>query len=84
MSGSDSWGIHQMNTQSKLKTRKFSVSIINLKDPLYKQWAWCDQSFQNNWGYECRAGPGPSSRTYSIIFYFNSEEDKVKFILKWI
>ena len=63
----------------------FKVRIAKVENPMIKEWTWCDKKFNGDnskWGYKVDVGPEPA--TYSITFFFSTEEDKVKFILRWI
>lgn len=65
-----------MNSISLKKLQIF----VDLEDPAYNIWEWCNQNFPNNFVTLTLIDAVPTS---ILRFYFSNEDNKILFILRW-
>jgi len=63
---------------------KYSLETSLMSDKiLYDIWNWCNEEFGSKF-WRWKLYPSLGDKHQVDTFYFKTEEDKVKFILRWL
>lgn len=61
-----------------------TVSITTIETWLHYEFGMINGNWDWEWKSECGPGLKARSRANVVIFRFENEEDKIKFILRWL